>query len=803
MLHLRAEDERLDGRTVTVSGKKMVHFGSCSYLGLETHELLKSAAVDATMRFGTQFSSSRAYLSAPLYEAAESALSVIFGRDVLITASTTMGHLATLPTLVESTDVLLLDHQVHHSVQTAATLVRAQGARVEFVPHNDLRTLDRRLAEYRRRYRRVWYAADGLYSMYADHCPIDGLNALAERHEHLWLYLDDAHGLSWTGRHGRGYALEHLGAAAATRAVVAGSLNKSFAAAGGVLVFPDPESRRKVFTVGGPMIFSGPVQPPMLGAILGSARIHRSPLLPELQQRLLGLIRHFNALAADLRLPLVSDSEAPIRFVGAGLPHLAYDMVGRLHAAGYFVDTASFPAVPAKRSGVRLTLTAHHTEADVTGLAHTLAAALPRALAAGGSSAHHLARLFARQLDGRPVAGTELPPPPPAGALRLEHHDTIDTVAPTEWNALLGGRGSFDWAGLRTAEDVFAGPDPRPENVWRFHYWIVRDATGHPVAATFFTDTIWKDDMLAPSDVSAEVERQRATTPYHLTSRVLAMGSLITEGDHLYLDRGRDWRGALRLILDAARAEEDRIGAAGIVLRDLPDDEDLRLFLLGEGFARLPGRDNWQRPMDFADTDEFVGQLTKKARYHQRNRVLAVEARYRVDVVRGGSAAALGPADRDHLYDLYRRVHDRHLDLNVFPLPRRTIDAVLAHPCWEVVTLRLPERTARPVAFGAHHVGPDHVQGVFIGLDYDYVRTDDSYQQTLWQAIRCAQRHGSGRVLYGMGADRHKARFGARRHRSWLYVQSTDSLHRDLLGDIAQRLHLRPAVGEGRQLAGA
>src|SRR6185436_12651933 len=105
----------------------------------------------------TQFSSSRAYLSAPAYAQAEQELSDLFGRPTILTPSTTMGHLATIPTVVESGDVLVLDHQVHHSVQTAAKLAQAQGTRVELIPHGDLRTLQRRLDEFRKTHRRVWY----------------------------------------------------------------------------------------------------------------------------------------------------------------------------------------------------------------------------------------------------------------------------------------------------------------------------------------------------------------------------------------------------------------------------------------------------------------------------------------------------------------------------------------------------------------------------------------------------------------------------------------------------------------------
>jgi 7-keto-8-aminopelargonate synthetase-like enzyme len=805
MLHNVAEDERLDGRTITLRGRSLVNFGSCSYLGLETHPAMRAGVIDAVERYGTQFSSSRAFLSAPAYAAAERALTALFGRETILTPSTTLGHLAALPTVVESNDVLLLDHQVHHSVQTAAKLVQSQGTRVELIPHNDLRTLQRRLDEYRRAHRRVWYAADGLYSMYADFAPIEELNELVAANDNLWLYIDDAHAFSWMGRHGRGYALENLSPLALSRSVVAGSLNKSFAAAGGAITFPDAETRRQVFTVGGPLIFSGPVQPPMLGAVLASAGLHLSEEVVARQVRLTELIRLFNRLATENGLPVVSPSEAPIRCVGAGRPEVAYNLTGRLRDAGFFVDTATFPAVAAKRSGARIALTAHHTDDDIVNLVEALTEALPKALADEGDDLTTLKRAFSRQLAGRSVAlrppAAHVPVPRHADVpaeLRLEHHTTIDAIDREEWDAMLGDRGAFDWQGLRALEDAFAGDAAaEPEHRWAFHYWIVRDPAGHrPVAATFFTTAMWKDDMLAAPHVSIEVERRRADDPYYLTSTMVGMGSLLSEGDHLYLDRTADWRSALRLILAAARTEEDRTGAAAVVLRDLPDgDAELHEVLLGEGFARVPVFDTWTRTIDFADDDEFLAGLSKKARYHQRTNVLAWESQYRVTAYAGGTAeaAALCPAQRDHLYRLYRDVHARNIELNVFPLPRRVLDAVLSRPGWELVTLSLHDGGDQPVAFALQHVGTEHVQPLFVGLDYRYVASHRSYQQTLWQAVRSAQRHGARRVLFGMSADLQKARFGASRERRWVYLQSTDGFHLDVLNQLTEGL----AVGVG------
>ncbi|MGY1619347.1 aminotransferase class I/II-fold pyridoxal phosphate-dependent enzyme [Geodermatophilus sp. SYSU D00691] len=790
------EDGALDGRHVTIDGRRMVNFGSCSYLGLETHPALKAGVVEAVERFGTQFSSSRVYASAPLYREVEETLAGLFGRGVIVTPSTTMGHLSAMPTLIGERDVLLLDHQVHNSVQTAAKLVAATGAKVELVPHSDLHTLEKRLATYRKTHRRVWYAADGLYSMYADLMPTAELDDLAARYENLWLYIDDAHAVSWTGRHGRGHALEHLSPGTLARTVVAASLNKSFAASGGAITFPDERTRGRVLRLGGPLIFSGPVQPPMLGAILASARLHLTPEVAERQALLLDRIRLFNRLAAEAGLPVVSESETPIRCVGAGVSSVAYRLVERLRSAGFHVNTASFPAVPAKRSGARLTITAHHTADDVAGMVAALAEHLPAAITDEGASVDDLHRAFARQLRGRKVMGAETAPRTKP-ALRLEHHRSIDGVDTAEWDRLLGARGAFSAHALRTLESVFdtggTGAAGQTEDAWDFHYFVVRDDTGAPVAATFFTTALWKDDMLSSAAVSREIERRRIENAdsYHLTSTMVGMGSLLTEGNHLYLDRGRDWRGALRMILRAARREEDLAAAAGVVLRDLPDDDELHDFLLGEGLMRLPIWSTWHREVDFADDDAFLGQLTRKHRYHQRTRVLSWEPAYRVQVLRGGSreARALKPCVRDELYRMYRAVHARSFELNVFPLPRRVVDAVLESPGWEVVLLHLPDRASGPVAFAAQHVFPGadgHVAPVFVGLDYSYVPTHNSYQQLLFQALRSAQRHGLPHVLYGMSADLQKARFGATPQRRWAYVQATETFNMDVLARVSE-----------------
>ena len=198
--HLDARDQRLDGRCVRIRNRDRINFASCSYLGLELDPRLKQGAIEAAERYGTQFSSSRAYISAPQYEELESLLDSIFDGFALVTPSTTLGHLSALPVLIAEEDAAILDHQVHHTVQLATGQLRLQGTHVELVRHGRFDLLEQRISELKASHRHVWYLADSVYSMYGDFAPLKALGWLLARHEQLHLYIDDAHGMSWRGR---------------------------------------------------------------------------------------------------------------------------------------------------------------------------------------------------------------------------------------------------------------------------------------------------------------------------------------------------------------------------------------------------------------------------------------------------------------------------------------------------------------------------------------------------------------------------------------------------------------------------
>jgi 7-keto-8-aminopelargonate synthetase-like enzyme len=113
------------------------------------------------------------------------------------------------------------------------------------------------------------------------------------------------------------------------------------------------------------MLFSGPIQPPMLGAAVGSARLHLEPdfsvLQAELQQRLsLGL-----AAIERVGLELSTPARSPIFQAQCDSPRVAFTVAQRMRERGFYCCICVFPAVPMNRPGIRFTVTRHNEPADI------------------------------------------------------------------------------------------------------------------------------------------------------------------------------------------------------------------------------------------------------------------------------------------------------------------------------------------------------------------------------------------------------------------------------------------------------
>ncbi|MEQ1502669.1 MAG: aminotransferase class I/II-fold pyridoxal phosphate-dependent enzyme [Myxococcota bacterium] len=368
-----------DGRTVRLQpdGQEVVSFAGCGYLALERDPRLVNGAIDAIHRCGVSFGASRCFVTTPMYAEAEALLAQVFDRPVVLAGSTTLAHGAALPILLDAADAVLFDHQVHHSVQVALASLAAAGVRSRPVAHADFEALESGIRDaVARGARRIWYCADGVYSMFGDRLRIGSLGALMHRYPQLHAYLDDAHGMSWCGPRGAGSVFDPR--LPPDRTVVATSLSKGFGAGGGAIVVPDLLTKHRIENLGPSLMFSIQLPPPVLGAIRASAAIHASPEIIGLQRTVADRVAFARArLVADpavaARLPILDPAPTPIQYVVLGDEATTIGVARRLLDQGLLVNPVAYPAVPRGSAGIRFTVTRAHTEADLARLIDAIA----------------------------------------------------------------------------------------------------------------------------------------------------------------------------------------------------------------------------------------------------------------------------------------------------------------------------------------------------------------------------------------------------------------------------------------------
>jgi 7-keto-8-aminopelargonate synthetase-like enzyme len=776
------EDDVLNGREVTIEGNRVVNFGSCSYLGLEVDDRLKHGAIDATLRYGTQYSSSRLFSACNLYEEIESQFYQIFNNNpAVLAATTTLAHLGALPILVSDDDLIILDHQVHGSVQLAVQVVKARGTKVEMMKHNRMDLLEDLIKENPNKYNKIWYMADGLYSMYGDYAPLKDIEELLNRYSTFHVYIDDAHGMSWAGKHGNGYVLSQM--ELHPKMVLTSSLAKGFGTGGGVTILSDPEMMRKIKTCGSSYTFSGPVQPPMLGASIASAKIHLSDEIYSLQNKLANRIDMTRSIIDRYDLPLVLPSNSPIFYIGLGLPRVGYNMVKRLLNEGFYTNIGIFPGVPVKCCGLRLAITNGQTETDIKNVLDAFQYHFPKVLAEEGQTVEDISSNFNLPFETTAKRYVPVKFEAPKSALTVQHEHSINKIDKETWNSLLADNGTFDWDGCHFLEETFSG-NPEPENNWAFHYLIFRDEAFKPILATFFTELLCKDDMIAPADVSRQVEAIRKKDKYHLTSKVVMMGSLMSLGEHLYLDRTSPlWKEAMLQMVRIMNEVKQSKSASALILRDFNTaDTELRDFLNEEGFVRADMfNDHVLDNLNWNTDEEYLSMISGKSRVHMRKYILPNQPLFSVRVNQSVSPECL-----EEKYALYKQVKDRGFDMNTFDLPKKFFLNLGKYPAWELIELSLND-SANIIGFGICYKSPtNNYIPMVVGLNYQANSTYGTYRQILFQAVKRAARLKSKKLYFGFGADVEKQKFGTSPVPKSAYIQADDNYNMESLSQYQQ-----------------
>jgi 7-keto-8-aminopelargonate synthetase-like enzyme len=356
-------DEIGPGRHVRVNGRRVVNFGSDSFLGLDQDPRVQEAVRCGVTRWGTHNGASRAFASVRANEEAESKIARWLGTEAaLIYPSVTLANLGAIPGLVGRQDLLVVDEQGHNSIQEGAKIAKANGAKIAFFSHCSACDLQRVLQE-NVPYRVAVIAMDGVYSMSGELPPLADLDRIARVHNAV-LYVDDAHGTGVLGTQGRGTVLDTLGTYENT--FVVGSLSKAFSCAGGYIGCTE-DFKKLLKMRSNTYIFGGPVVPAFLEGICTVCDILmskeydllRSRLQCNLDQLAVGL-RNLNLTVMGGKTPIISV------LVGDEADTLNAGMF--LFERGYYVQSVGFPAVPYHAGILRVQVNANHEPESIAGL---------------------------------------------------------------------------------------------------------------------------------------------------------------------------------------------------------------------------------------------------------------------------------------------------------------------------------------------------------------------------------------------------------------------------------------------------
>jgi 7-keto-8-aminopelargonate synthetase-like enzyme len=364
---LKVSDINKNNSNITIDGNEITSFGSSSYLGLHKDSRIIEAGIDTMRQFGVVYSSSRSYTYLDLHNELESEMEKIFGNPVLATIQTTMAHFPAMQLLMLPSHGAIIDMQAHATLQNMILLPKAQGMKTETILHNDLNMLESKIQRLQKHCRKIWFVADGIYSMYGDGAPVRDLLQLLAKYENLYLYFDDAHGMSWCGHNGSGYVWNEL-KKGHERIVVTTSLGKGFGLGGGAIICPNSEVKKMLLHAGGSFVFCTQLPVQMLGSGIASAKIHTSAEIYSYQQKLQSNILFFIKISKFYQLPVIDYSRTPIFFMACGNQQLGLTLCERLIKQKFYVNVGIYPAVGPKNTGLRISLTSLHTHDEIENL---------------------------------------------------------------------------------------------------------------------------------------------------------------------------------------------------------------------------------------------------------------------------------------------------------------------------------------------------------------------------------------------------------------------------------------------------
>ncbi len=342
---------------VLIDGKKVLMFGSNSYLGLTNHPKIKEAAIEATRKYGTGCAGSP-FLNGTLdiHKHLEARLAQFVGKeDAMIYSTGFEVNLGVVSCLTGREDSIIWDEQDHASIIEGRRLSFSQSLKYK---HNDMESLEKQLASCKPEKVKL-IVTDGVFSMEGDVAKLPEIVALAKKYD-ATVMVDEAHGIGVFGNHGRG-TCDHFGVTNDVDLIM-GTFSKSFASLGGFIAC-DKEITNYLRHHSRSYIFTASITPASTAAANAALDIMLSE--PERMDNLWD-VTHF-ALDGFRNMGCeIGHTSTPIIPLFIRDNNKTFAVTHELLNAGIFVNPVVSPAVAPHDTLIRFSLMATHTKEQVS-----------------------------------------------------------------------------------------------------------------------------------------------------------------------------------------------------------------------------------------------------------------------------------------------------------------------------------------------------------------------------------------------------------------------------------------------------
>ncbi len=344
------------GDEVYIDGKKVLMFGSNSYLGLTNDPRVKEAAIEAVKKYGSGCAGSR-FLNGSLdiHEKTEARLAKFVGKeDAIIFSTGFQVNLGVVSCLCDRHDYILLDERDHASIIEGRRLSPANALKFR---HNDMSSLESKLRKCDSDAIKL-IVVDGVFSMEGDVAPLHEIVALAEKYRAA-IMVDEAHGMGVFGPQGQGVCW----AQGVTKDIdlIMATFSKSFASLGGFIA-TDKITANYIRHTARSYIFSASATPAAIGAVNASLDIMEKE--PERIAHLWDITRFaiqgFRNMGCE-----IGNTSTPIIPLYIRDNEKTFCVTRDLFLEGLFVNPVVSPAVPSEDTLIRFSLMATHTQEQV------------------------------------------------------------------------------------------------------------------------------------------------------------------------------------------------------------------------------------------------------------------------------------------------------------------------------------------------------------------------------------------------------------------------------------------------------